>query len=42
MVAGLDFKIFVTNEGKLYSIGKNDRGMLGLGKSVVDTNGKAI
>ena len=41
MVAGPDFCLFITDEGKLYAMGQNDYGMLGLGKPKRSTNNKA-
>jgi len=41
MISFQDFLIFLTNEGKLYSMGQSDTGMLGLGVNFSNTKNKA-
>lgn len=38
MVTGDDYCIFLTEEGRIYAMGTDDKGMLGLGKDTHSTN----
>jgi alpha-tubulin suppressor-like RCC1 family protein len=41
MLSFQDFCLFITEKGKLYAMGQNEYGMLGLGKESVNTQNKA-